>query len=124
MLHTGWDRFQDKQRWHVPTFTNAWVPCARVASPNSFLSAPPSGGTLLTVTGTNLATIKEPRIRAKYSSAERENVSRSLAVWGGPVPGWGREGKESYLLASMQDTSEKHVLPPPLCTCDLDGLSH
>ncbi|CAM5125892.1 unnamed protein product [Eretmochelys imbricata] len=32
-----------------------------------------SGGTLLTVTGTNLATIKEPRIRAKYSSAEREN---------------------------------------------------
>ncbi|XP_010141618.1 PREDICTED: plexin-A1, partial [Buceros rhinoceros silvestris] len=32
-----------------------------------------SGGTLLTVTGTNLATIKEPRIRAKYSSSEREN---------------------------------------------------
>ncbi|XP_062977439.1 plexin-A1 isoform X1 [Elgaria multicarinata webbii] len=32
-----------------------------------------SGGTLLTVTGTNLATIKEPRIRSKYGSAEREN---------------------------------------------------
>ncbi|KAH0630171.1 hypothetical protein JD844_012866 [Phrynosoma platyrhinos] len=32
-----------------------------------------SGGTLLTVTGTNLATIKEPRIRAKYGSAETEN---------------------------------------------------
>ncbi|XP_053932349.1 plexin-A1 [Cuculus canorus] len=32
-----------------------------------------SGGTLLTVTGTNLATIKEPRIRAKYCSSEREN---------------------------------------------------
>ncbi|XP_039766033.1 plexin-A1 isoform X3 [Ornithorhynchus anatinus] len=32
-----------------------------------------SGGTLLTVTGTNLATIREPRIRAKYGSAEREN---------------------------------------------------
>uniref|UniRef100_A0A8C6Z730 Plexin-A1 n=3 Tax=Palaeognathae TaxID=8783 RepID=A0A8C6Z730_NOTPE len=32
-----------------------------------------SGGTLLTVTGTNLATIKEPKIRAKYSSSEREN---------------------------------------------------
>ncbi|NXX12437.1 PLXA1 protein, partial [Podargus strigoides] len=32
-----------------------------------------SGGTLLTVTGTNLATIKEPRIRAKYSNSEREN---------------------------------------------------
>ncbi|KAL7986127.1 hypothetical protein Chor_011293 [Crotalus horridus] len=32
-----------------------------------------SGGTLLTVTGTNLATIKAPRIRAKYGSAEKEN---------------------------------------------------
>ncbi|XP_075794897.1 plexin-A1 [Pelodiscus sinensis] len=32
-----------------------------------------SGGTLLTVIGTNLATIKEPRIRAKYGNAEREN---------------------------------------------------
>ena len=39
-----------------------------------------SGGTLLTVTGTNLATIKEPRIRAKYCSSERENVSG--AGWG------------------------------------------
>ncbi|XP_077471088.1 plexin-A1-like isoform X1 [Stigmatopora argus] len=29
-----------------------------------------SGGTLLTVTGTNLATIKEPKIRAKYGQAE------------------------------------------------------
>lgn len=27
------------------------------------------------MTGTNLATIKEPRIRAKYGSSERENVS-------------------------------------------------
>ncbi|XP_044532111.1 plexin-A1 [Gracilinanus agilis] len=33
-----------------------------------------SGGTLLTVTGTNLATVREPRIRAKYGSAERENT--------------------------------------------------
>nr|XP_020836830.1 plexin-A1 isoform X2 [Phascolarctos cinereus] len=33
-----------------------------------------SGGTLLTVTGTNLATVREPRIRAKYGSAERENI--------------------------------------------------
>uniref|UniRef100_A0A8C0Z7C8 Plexin-A1 n=1 Tax=Canis lupus familiaris TaxID=9615 RepID=A0A8C0Z7C8_CANLF len=32
-----------------------------------------SGGTLLTVTGTNLATIREPRIRAKYGGVEREN---------------------------------------------------
>uniref|UniRef100_A0A8C0QVA5 Plexin A1 n=1 Tax=Canis lupus dingo TaxID=286419 RepID=A0A8C0QVA5_CANLU len=44
------------------------------------LSSPPrspspssSGGTLLTVTGTNLATIREPRIRAKYGGVEREN---------------------------------------------------
>ncbi|XP_052430030.1 plexin-A1 [Carassius gibelio] len=29
-----------------------------------------SGGTLLTISGTNLATIKEPKIRAKYGSAE------------------------------------------------------
>uniref|UniRef100_A0A2K6KZI9 Plexin-A1 n=1 Tax=Rhinopithecus bieti TaxID=61621 RepID=A0A2K6KZI9_RHIBE len=34
-----------------------------------------SGGTLLTVTGTNLATVREPRIRAKYGGIERENVS-------------------------------------------------
>ncbi|XP_053576814.1 plexin-A1 isoform X2 [Bombina bombina] len=32
-----------------------------------------SGGTPLTVTGMNLATIKEPRIRAKYGDTEREN---------------------------------------------------
>ncbi|KAB0338299.1 hypothetical protein FD754_024682, partial [Muntiacus muntjak] len=32
-----------------------------------------SGGTLLTVTGTNLATVREPRIRAKYAGVEREN---------------------------------------------------
>lgn len=41
-----------------------------------------SGGTLLTVTGTNLATIKEPRIRAKYCSSERENVSGAGWGWG------------------------------------------
>nr|XP_006631156.1 PREDICTED: plexin-A1 [Lepisosteus oculatus] len=32
-----------------------------------------SGGTLLTISGTNLATIKEPKIRAKYGSAESIN---------------------------------------------------
>ncbi|KAG7229728.1 hypothetical protein INR49_012524, partial [Caranx melampygus] len=32
-----------------------------------------SGGTLLTITGTNLATIKEPKMRAKYGSAQSEN---------------------------------------------------
>ncbi|XP_078517854.1 plexin-A1 isoform X1 [Lissotriton helveticus] len=32
-----------------------------------------SGGTPLTVTGTNLGTIRDPRIRAKYGSTEREN---------------------------------------------------
>ncbi|KAL0600081.1 Plexin-A4, partial [Plecturocebus cupreus] len=32
-----------------------------------------SSGTLLTVMGTNLATVREPRIRAKYGGIEREN---------------------------------------------------
>ncbi|TMS19384.1 Plexin-A1, partial [Larimichthys crocea] len=32
-----------------------------------------SGGTMLTITGTNLATIKEPRMRAKYGAAKSEN---------------------------------------------------
>lgn len=36
-----------------------------------------SGGTMLTVTGTNLATIKEPRMRAKYGVVKSENVSVS-----------------------------------------------
>lgn len=34
-----------------------------------------SGGTMLTITGTNLATIKEPKMRAKYGAAKSENVS-------------------------------------------------
>ncbi|MGH0160896.1 UNVERIFIED_CONTAM: hypothetical protein FKN15_040339 [Acipenser sinensis] len=33
-----------------------------------------SGGTSLTITGTNLATIKEPKIRAKYGTAESFNI--------------------------------------------------
>ncbi|TKS70877.1 Plexin-A1 Semaphorin receptor NOV [Collichthys lucidus] len=32
-----------------------------------------SGGTMLTITGTNLATIKEPKMRAKYGAAKSEN---------------------------------------------------
>lgn len=40
-----------------------------------FLTAFFSGGTMLTITGTNLATIKEPKMRAKYGSAKSENVS-------------------------------------------------
>lgn len=32
---------------------------------------------MLTITGTNLATIKEPKMRAKYGVAKSENVS----VW-------------------------------------------
>lgn len=34
-----------------------------------------SGGTMLTITGTNLATIKEPKMRAKYGAGQSENVS-------------------------------------------------
>lgn len=30
---------------------------------------------MLTITGTNLATIKEPKMRAKYGAAQSENVS-------------------------------------------------
>lgn len=37
-----------------------------------------SGGTMLTITGTNLATIKEPRMRAKYGAAKSENVSSRI----------------------------------------------
>lgn len=44
-----------------------------------------SGGTLLTVTGTNLATVREPRIRAKYGGVERENVSPCLGPWVAPA---------------------------------------
>uniref|UniRef100_A0A8C9VCC8 Plexin-A1 n=1 Tax=Scleropages formosus TaxID=113540 RepID=A0A8C9VCC8_SCLFO len=37
-----------------------------------------SGGTLLTVSGTNLATIREPKIRAKFGSAESFHVSTAM----------------------------------------------
>lgn len=40
-----------------------------------FISLFFSGGTMLTITGTNLATIKEPKMRAKYGAAKSENVS-------------------------------------------------
>ncbi|KAF3855969.1 hypothetical protein F7725_016692 [Dissostichus mawsoni] len=43
-----------------------------------------SGGTMLTITGTNLATIKEPKMRAKYGAAKSENnctvVSNTVMV--------------------------------------------
>jgi len=58
------------QKWGPSAKLRLLTYCLRVSS----------GGTLLTVTGTNLATIKEPRIRAKYCSSERENVSG--AGWG------------------------------------------
>lgn len=32
---------------------------------------------MLTITGTNLATIKEPKMRAKYGAVKSENVSVS-----------------------------------------------
>lgn len=54
-----------------------------------FLTLTPSsssGGTLLTVTGTNLATVREPRIRAKYGGVERENVSHPLPTNTHPTP--------------------------------------
>lgn len=33
---------------------------------------------MLTITGTNLATIKEPKMRAKYGAAKSENVSGQI----------------------------------------------
>lgn len=45
-----------------------------------------SGGTLLTVSGTNLATIREPKIRAKYGQAESFHVSAQRLHW---REGWG-----------------------------------
>lgn len=50
------------------------------------------------MTGTNLATIKEPRIRAKYCSSERENVSG--AGWG-----WGQSTKRNN-IACVQRRAE------------------
>lgn len=44
----------------------------------SFISFFFSGGTMLTITGTNLATIKEPKMRAKYGAVKSENVSGHL----------------------------------------------
>lgn len=39
-----------------------------------------SGSTTLTVTGTNLLTIQEPKVRAKYGGVETTNVSSRPAV--------------------------------------------
>lgn len=37
-----------------------------------------SGSTVITVTGTNLLTIQEPKVRAKYGGVETVNVSH---IW-------------------------------------------
>lgn len=95
-----------------------------------------SGGTLLTVTGTNLATVREPRIRAKYGGVERENVSPQrlqtppgpwlVARWavactgwpwmvGGPCReplGWGSALGE---LASLRPALHRGALCPQSC---------
>lgn len=63
-----------------------WGPSAKLSFLTHYLPVS-SGGTLLTVTGTNLATIKEPRIRAKYCSSERENVSGAGWGWGQSIKG-------------------------------------
>lgn len=47
---------------------------------------------MLTITGTNLGTIKEPRMRAKYGAVRSENVS---------VP----------------PQTPAHARGPPLCVC-------
>ena len=40
-----------------------------------------SGGTLLTISGTNLATIREPKIRARYGQAESFHVSMNTHTY-------------------------------------------
>lgn len=37
-----------------------------------------SGSTVITVTGTNLHTIQEPKVRAKYGGVETNNVRTKL----------------------------------------------
>lgn len=39
-----------------------------------------SGSTLITVTGTNLQTIQEPKVRAKYGGVETSNVRHQLEL--------------------------------------------
>lgn len=38
-----------------------------------------SGSTVITVTGTNLLTIQEPKVRAKYGGVETNNVRNTSA---------------------------------------------
>lgn len=41
------------------------------------LTSDPSGSTAITVSGTHLLTVQEPRVRAKYRGIETTNVSTS-----------------------------------------------
>lgn len=43
---------------------------------------------MLTITGTNLATIKEPKMRAKYGAVKSENVSVSTPTPARIKPVW------------------------------------
>lgn len=50
-----------------------------MSPPPTYILCLYSGGTLLTVSGTNLATIREPKIRAKYGQVESFHVSVFIA---------------------------------------------
>lgn len=47
-----------------------------------------SGSTVITVTGTNLLTIQEPKVRAKYGGVETNNVRTACSFTPG-VPNMG-----------------------------------
>ena len=61
-----------------------------------------SGGTMLTITGTNLATIKEPKMSAKYGKVQSVNVS-TTAPTHTPAPVVTRPW--AYLCVSVRGVS-------------------
>lgn len=65
-----------------------------------------SGGTMLTITGTNLATIKEPKMRAKYGAAQSENVSGLIQT---PAHRFYWQNKKSSDLSWQVRRSETNI---------------
>lgn len=65
---------------------------------------------MLTITGTNLATIKEPKMRAKYGAVKSENVSVSTQTLHVKKLRLGFASRPVYTLASVSVSA----LPPTL----------
>lgn len=67
---------REAHRWHISAHTMILIyPVVLYKLCLSWCLFCFSGGTMLTITGTNLDTIKEPKMRAKYGAAKSENVS-------------------------------------------------